>query len=67
MMVEVTPVHEGFWRVAIGGRVAGNIERFAASDGERFRARLIDVRARRWTSIGEYWEFEAAVAALAPR
>ena len=28
-------------------------------------ARLVDRQRRRWVRVGEYWEFESAVAALA--
>ncbi|QTX03648.1 hypothetical protein [Agromyces archimandritae] len=66
-MVEVIVVHDGFWRVRMGGSPVGCIQRFAASDGERFLARVIDARARRWTNVGEYWEFDAAVDALTMR
>lgn len=63
-MVTITPIHERLWKVTAGKELAGYIDAVNARDGTRYRARRLNVQYRRWVSLGEYWELEAAVEAL---
>ena len=64
-MTAITPIHERFWKVTDGDRLAGYIDQIDAADGIRYRARRLNVRNRRWVALGEYWELDTAAEALA--
>ena len=64
-MTAITPIHERFWKVNDGDRLAGYIDQIDAADGIRYRARRLNVRNRRWVALGEYWELDTAAEALA--
>ncbi|MWC00044.1 hypothetical protein [Agromyces seonyuensis] len=62
--VETVAIGDGMWRVSREGVALGVVHVFVARDGERFMARVVDRQRRCWVRVGEYWEFERAVAAL---
>ncbi len=64
-MITTIPIHERLWKVTLDNEVAGYVDMIDARDGIRFRARRLNVRYRRWVALGEYWELQAAIDALA--
>lgn len=64
--IMLVPVHDGLWRVTRpDGEVLGYVETLEAGDGQRFRARRISTRLRRFVNIGEFWDMHDAVDCFA--
>ncbi|WAC66393.1 hypothetical protein OVA14_00925 [Agrococcus sp. SL85] len=60
----VTDLGPGFWMVSIAGATRGFITQVEVRGELRFEARLRHMNPGQGTRIGEYWEFERAIAAL---
>lgn len=61
----VTAIHEQFWQVAVDGVVRGYIDVVQSRAGERFRVRRLRHPSGKWTAVGEWWDFDTAVAVCA--
>ena len=60
--VVLVPLASGMWRVTRpDGEVLGYVDTVQAADGERFRAKRISARLRRFVVVGEFWRMEEAV------
>lgn len=60
--ITLVQLHNDLWRVTRPmGDVLGYVEKFAAADGTRFRAKRLLVTERRFIVIGEFWAFDEAV------
>lgn len=60
----VTDLGPGFWMVSIAGATRGFITQVEVRGELRFEARLRHMNPGQGTRIGEYWEFERAIAAI---
>lgn len=60
----VTDLGPGFWMVSVAGATRGFIVQVEVRDEVRFEARLRHVNPGQGTRIGEYWEFDKAIAAI---
>lgn len=64
--VTLVQLHNELWRVTRStGEVLGYIERFTEAQGERFRAKRLLVRQRRFIVIGEFWAIDDAIDCFA--
>jgi hypothetical protein len=64
--VTLVQLHNELWRVTRStGEVLGYIERFSEAQGERFRAKRLLVRQRRFIVIGEFWGINDAIDCFA--
>ncbi len=60
----VTDLGPGFWMVSVAGATRGFIVQIEVKGEVRFEARLRHVNPGQGTRIGEYWEFDRAIAAI---
>ncbi len=60
----VTDLGPGFWMVSVAGATRGFIVQVEVKGEVRFEARLRHVNPGQGTRIGEYWEFDRAIAAI---
>ncbi|WP_404312897.1 hypothetical protein LG314_03395 [Agrococcus terreus] len=60
----VTDLGPGFWMVSIAGATRGFVTQVEVRGELRFEARLRHMNPGQGTRIGEYWEFERAIAAI---
>ena len=60
----VTDLGPGFWMVSVSGATRGFIVQVEVKGELRFEARLRHVNPGQGTRIGEYWEFDRAIAAI---
>ena len=60
----VTDLGPGFWMVSVAGATRGFIVQVEVKGEMRFEARLRHVNPGQGTRIGEYWEFDRAIAAI---
>lgn len=64
--VTLVQLHNELWRVTRStGEVLGYIEKFTEAQGERFRAKRLLVRQRRFIVIGEFWGIDEAIDCFA--
>lgn len=63
--VEITALDQRFWQVKVEGEVVGYVDEIDVSGERRFRARRLTYPDGRWVVIGEWWEFDPALAACA--
>ncbi|MHA6667763.1 hypothetical protein ACX3O0_02720 [Homoserinimonas sp. A447] len=64
--VTLVQLHNELWRVTRStGEVLGYIERFTEAQGDRFRAKRLLVRQRRFIVIGEFWGIDDAIDCFA--
>lgn len=64
--VTLVQLHNELWRVTRStGEVLGYIERFTEAQDERFRAKRLLVRQRRFIVIGEFWAIDDAIDCFA--
>ena len=64
--ITLVQLHNELWRVTRStGEVLGYIERFSESQGERYRAKRLLVRQRRFIVIGEFWAINDAIDCFA--
>lgn len=64
--ITLIPLHDGLWRVTRpDGEVLGYVETLEGGDGQRFRAKRISMRLRRFVNIGEFWAMHDAVECFA--
>ncbi|TQL47702.1 hypothetical protein FB562_0770 [Homoserinimonas aerilata] len=60
--IVLVPLASGMWRVTRpDGEVLGYVDAVQAADGERFRAKRISARLRRFVVIGEFWRMDEAL------
>lgn len=59
-------LHDELWRVTrTDGEVVGYVERFAVSEGLRYRAKRFLARQHRFVGVGEFWSIDDAVDCFA--
>jgi hypothetical protein len=64
--ITLVQLHNELWRVTRStGEVLGYIERFSEAQGERYRAKRLLVRQRRFIVIGEFWAINDAIDCFA--
>jgi hypothetical protein len=64
--ITLVQLHNELWRVTRStGDVLGYIERFSEAEGERYRAKRLLVRQRRFIVIGEFWAINDAIDCFA--
>ncbi|HRN28613.1 MAG TPA: hypothetical protein PK781_08760 [Terrimesophilobacter sp.] len=63
--MQVTALGGRFWQVRVGDDVAGYVDEIEVAGETRYRARRLQAPSGRWTLIGEWWELDAALEALA--
>lgn len=55
-------LHNDLWRVTRDdGEVLGYVDRVSTTSGERFTARRMLARQRRFLAVGEFWRFADAM------
>lgn len=55
-------LHDDLWRVTRpDGEVLGYVDRVATVSGERFTARRMLPRQRRFLAVGDFWRFDDAM------
>jgi hypothetical protein len=60
--VVTVQLHDDLWRVTrADGEVLGYVDRTATAAGDRFSARRMLPRQRRFLSVGEFWRFDDAM------
>ena len=60
--VAVIQLHDDLWRVTrSGGEVLGYVERTASAAGQRFAAKRMLQRQRRFLPVGEFWSMDDAL------
>ena len=60
--IAMIQLHDALWRITRpGGEVLGYIERVEVPSGERFRAKRLLQRQRRFLSVGEFWSIHDAI------
>lgn len=60
--VAVVQLHDDLWRVTrTDGEVLGYVDRAATASGDRFTARRMLRRQRRFLAVGEFWRFDDAM------
>ena len=60
--VAVVQLHDDLWRVTrTDGEVLGYVERTTTASGDRFTARRMLRRQRRFLAVGEFWRFDDAM------
>ena len=60
--VATIQLHDDLWRITRhDGEVLGYVERRVTSGGQRFLAKRMLQRQRRFLPIGEFWDFDAAM------
>jgi hypothetical protein len=63
--IALVPIRNGLWRVTRpDGQVLGYVEAFTAPHGERYRAKRLIARQRRFLVDGEFWTMADAVDCL---
>ena len=60
--VAVIPLHDDLWRVTrTDGEVLGYVDRTSTPAGDRFTAKRMLQRQRRFVAIGEFWTIDDAL------
>lgn len=60
--VVTVQLHDDLWRVTRpDGEVLGYVDRTSTATGDRFGARRMLPRQRRFLSVGEFWRFDDAM------
>ena len=60
--VATIQLHDDLWRVTRpDGEVLGYVERTTTPAGERFQAKRMLQRQRRFLAVGEFWDFGSAM------
>ncbi len=66
--VMAVQLHDDLWRVTRSdGEVLGYVDRVPTAAGERFTARRMLARQRRFLSVGEFWRFTDAMECFGSR
>jgi hypothetical protein len=60
--VAVVQLHDDLWRITRSdGEVLGYVDRTPTASGDRFTARRMLRRQRRFLAVGEFWRFDDAM------
>jgi hypothetical protein len=60
--IQLTQLHDQLWRVTRpDGDVLGYVEQFDVREGQRYRAKRLIARQRRFIVMGEFWSVDDAI------